>query len=424
MCITIDFVFSECGHKATFVRSCREDFSLCGNMVTDPLVSTHADFCNDCFMLPDPRISIAREYQPENSSIDLMTELYQMRHVEDETMDLQVRLQDLPLPDDVQDHSYHSSIFRAMFLLPRDSLDLLFIMVNQRLIPDFWLRVLNGQSPSPLIRRSILHLRQILILNLALHRSRTTLSKTEWYIAMGYELFYHVDSTSSDDDCGICRQPLNEIGEEGVPVRTQCSHAFHLKCLGEWIDVSPHSDCPACREVILKTLEPIHDTPARGPHPEWLISLFPPVPQVAPNNPTLIAQELAHLESDSENARLRVLEADQSLSALEAELQVSRIDLSGTENLSNEYIHTASEHIIRNLTGLSSAADFFRYQSQVRLHRMSLARFDMSSQRLAERRREVERSNDHAQRRYRPTTLALVKAQVDFLIGIIDSSLE
>lgn len=374
-------------------------------------------------MLPDPRISIAREHQPENPSIDLMTELYQMRHVEDETMNLQVRLQDLPLPDNVQDPSYHSSIFRAMCLLPRDSLDLLFIMVNQRLIPNFWLRVLNGESPSPLIRRSILHLRQILILNLALHRSRITLSKTEWYISMGYELFYQVDSTSSDD-CGIFRQLLNEISEEGVSVRTQCNHSFHLKCLGEWIDVSPHSDCPACREVILKTLEPIHDTPALGPHPEWLVSLFATAPQVAPNNSIPIAQELAQLESDSENARLRVLEADQNLTALEAELQVSRADFSGTENLSNEYIHTASEHIIRSLTGFSSATDFFRYQSQVRLHRMSLTRFDMSSQRLSERKREVERSNDDAQRRYRPTTLALVRAQVDFLIGIIDSTLE
>ncbi|TGO26069.1 hypothetical protein BPAE_0067g00420 [Botrytis paeoniae] len=189
MCITINFVFLECGHRALFIRPCQEDGSLCGNMVTDPMVSTHADFCNDCFMLPDPRISKPDEDQLGYPAIDLMAELYQIRNVEDETKDLQVRLQNLPLPDDFQDPSYRLFNCRTLSLLPRDSLDVLFIMVNQRLIPDFWLRILRGEFPSPLIRHSILYLRQIMMLNLALHRSRTTLSKVKWYIAMGYELF-------------------------------------------------------------------------------------------------------------------------------------------------------------------------------------------------------------------------------------------
>ncbi|KAF5874182.1 putative ring-h2 finger protein [Botrytis fragariae] len=203
MCITIDFTFSKCGHGAHFIRPCQEDGSFCGNMVTDPMVSTHADFCNDCFMLPDPRASKPDEDQLGYPSIDLMVELYQIRNVEDETKDLQVRLQNLPLPEGFRGPSYRLSNCRTLSLLPRDSLDVLFIMVNQRLIPDFWLRILRGELPSPLIRQLILHLRQIMMLNLALHRSRKTLSKVEWYIAMGYELFSQVESTSCDDDCGF-----------------------------------------------------------------------------------------------------------------------------------------------------------------------------------------------------------------------------
>ncbi|TGO62471.1 hypothetical protein BCON_0019g00050 [Botryotinia convoluta] len=356
MCITINFVFLECGHRAPFIRPCQEDGSLCGNMVTDPMVSTHTDFCNDCFMLSDPRISNLDEYQLGYPSIDLMVELYQIRNVEDETKDLQVRLQNLPLPDDFQDPSYRLSNYRTLSLLPRDSLDVLFIMVKQRLIPNFWLSVLRGEFPSPLIRHSILHLRQIMMLNIALHRSRATLAKVEWYIAMDYELFSQVESTSCHDDCGICRQPLNKIGEEVVPVKTQCNHIFHLQCIGEWINMSPNGDCPACRKMLRKILEPIHDTPARGPHPEWLVSLLPPAPQVALNHEILIAQEFVQLEADVEDARLRAVETDQNLIDLEDELQVPREEFSSVENLSNEYIQNSSEFVMMSLTGLSSVS--------------------------------------------------------------------
>ncbi|KAF5874181.1 uncharacterized protein Bfra_004188ia [Botrytis fragariae] len=170
-------------------------------------------------------------------------------------------------------------------------------------------------------------------------------------------------------------------------------------------------------------LEPIHDTPARGPHPEWLVSLLPPAPQVAPNHATLVAQELVQLEADVEDALLRAVETDQSLTNLEDELQVPREDFSGVENLSNEYIHNASEFVMISLTGLS-AVNYERYQSQVRRHQMSLTQFATSSQRLGEGRREVERFNDHVQRRYSTATLALVRAEVNFSIGIVDQSLE
>ncbi|KAF7956981.1 hypothetical protein EAE96_004303 [Botrytis aclada] len=392
-------------------------------MVTDPLVSAHADFCNDCFMLPDPRTSKPDENQSGSPSIDLMVELYQMQKVEDETKDLQLRLQNSPLTDDFQNPSYCLSNCRTLSLLPRHSLDVLFIMVNKRLIPEFWLSVLRGECPSPLIRQSILHLRQIMMMNLALHRSRTSLSKTEWYFATGHELFYQVEPTSCYDDCGIFRQPLNEIDEQGVPVKTQCNHIFHMQCIREWINISPNGDCPACRATIQGTLEPVHDTSVQGPHPEWLVSLLPPAPQVDPNIAILIAQELVQLEANVEDARLRAMETDQNLTDLEDELQVPREDFSSTENLSNEYIRNASETAMMNLTGLS-AVNFIRYRNQVRLHQISLTQFATSSQRLGDRKREVERFRDHVQRRYRTTILELVRAEVDFLVGIIDYSLE
>ncbi|TGO83804.1 hypothetical protein BPOR_0591g00080 [Botrytis porri] len=258
-----------------------------------------------------------------------------------------------------------------------------------------------------------------MMLNLALHRSRTTLSAIEWYIAMGYGLFYHADATSCDDDCGICRQPLNQIGEEGVPAKTQCNHIFHLECLGEWINVSPNGDFPACRKMLRKALEPIHDTPARGPHPEWLVSLMPPAPQLPPNHEILTAQELIQLEADVEDARSRAGETDQNLTDLEDELQLPREDFSSLEIQSIEQVQNSSEIVMMNLTGLS-AENYARYQNQVRLHQMSLTQFATSSHRLGERRRELERLHEYVQRIYPTTILDIVRAEVDFLIGILD----
>lgn len=422
MCITIDFVFSECGHRTPFIRPCQENGSLYGNMVTDPMAFTHADFCNDCFMLPDPRISKPDENQLGYPAIDSMVELYKLQNVEDETRDLQVRVQNLPLPADFQDPSYSLSNCRTMSLLPRDVLGVLFIMVNQRLIPEFWLRILRGELPSPVIRHSVLHLRQILMLNLALHRSRTTLSKVEWYFAMGYEIFCQADSTSCDDDCGICRQPLNEIGEEGAPVKTQCNHIFHMHCIGEWINMSPNGDCPACRKMLQMKLEPIHDTPAQGPPPEWLISLLSPAPQVDPNYAILMAQELVQLEAIVRDEYLRVEETNRILTDIQDELQLPSETFSGLEFFSEEYIRNSSELVMMSLTGLS-AANFTRYQSMVRRHQTNMTQFETSFERFRERRREVENFNDPIQR-YRTTALALMTAEAEFLNGVIDRELE
>ncbi|KAF7916471.1 hypothetical protein EAE99_009653 [Botrytis elliptica] len=388
-------------------------------MVTDPMVFTHADFCNDCFMLPDPRISKPDEDQLGYPEIDLMVEFYEVRDVEDETKHLQVRLQNLPPPDDFQDPSYRLSNCRTLSLLPRDSLDVLLIMVNQRLIPDFWLRILRGEFPSPLIRHSILHLRQILMLNLALHRSRTTLSKIEWYFAIGHEIFCQVESTSCDDDCGICRQPLNEIGEEGVPVKTQCNHIFHLQCIREWINMAPNGDCPACRTLILKTLEPIYDTPARGPHPEWLVSLLLPAPQLAPSHAARVAQELVQLEADLADARLRAAETEQNLTDLHDELQIPSDAFSRLEFFSTAYILRSRELVMMRLLSLS-AINFTRYESQVRRHQINLTQVETSFGRVRDWRQELDRLNRQPIRSYRATTLEIARAEVDLLIGIVD----
>ncbi|TGO49085.1 hypothetical protein BOTNAR_0444g00080 [Botryotinia narcissicola] len=391
-------------------------------MVTDPMALTHADFCNDCFMLPDPRISKPDENHPGYPEIDSMVDLYKLQNVEDETKDLHVRFQNLPLPVDYEDPSYRLSNCRTMSLLPREVLGVLYIMVNQRLIPDFWLRILRGEFPSPSIRQSILYLRQILMLNLALQRSRTTLSKVEWYFAMGYKIICQVDSTSCDDDCGICRQPLNETGEEGAPVKTQCNHTFHMHCIGEWINMSPNGDCPACRKMLRMMLEPIHDTPARGPPPEWLVSLLAPATQVDPNQAILMAQKLAQLEAVVEDAYLRVVETDRDLTDLQDELQLSSETFFGLEFFSEEYIQNSSELDLTSLPGLSEA-NFARYQSLVWRHQMNSTQFATSYERLGELRREVNNFNDPIQR-YRTATLVLMRAEAEFLSRVIDRELE
>ncbi|TGO07410.1 hypothetical protein BTUL_0279g00050 [Botrytis tulipae] len=387
-------------------------------MVTDPMALTHADFCDDCFMLPDPRISKPDENQPGYPEIDSIVDLYKLQNVEDETKDLHVRFQNLPPPVDSQDPSYRLSNCRTMSLLPWEALVVLYIMVNQRLFPDFWLRILRGELPSPSIRKSILYLRQILMLNLALQRSKTTHSKVEWYFAMGYKILCKVDSTSCDDDCGICRLPLNEISEEGAPVRTQCNHIFHMHCIGEWINMSPNGDCPACRKMLRMILEPIHDTPARGPPPEWLVSLLALAPQVDPNQAILMAQELVQLEGVVGDAYLSVVETNRNLTDLQDELQLPSDTFSGLEFFSEEYIQNSSELVMMSLTGLS-AADFTRYQSLVRRHQMNNTQFATSYERLRELRRELDNFNDPIQR-FRTAALALMEAEAEILNRIID----
>ncbi|KAF7901376.1 hypothetical protein EAF00_003597 [Botryotinia globosa] len=380
-------------------------------MVTDPMAFTYADFCNDCFMLPDPRISKPDENHPGYPEIGSIVDLYKLHNVEDETKDLHVRFQNLPPPVDFQDPSYRLSNCRTRSLLPREVIGVLYIMVNQRLLPDFWLRILRGELPSPSIRQSILYLRQILMLNLALHRSRTTLSKVEWCFAMGYKILCQVDSTSCDDDCGICRQPLNEIGEEGAPVKTQCNHIFHMHCIGEWINMSPNGDCPACRKMLLMILEPIHDTPARGPPPEWLVSLLAPAPQVDPNQAILMAQELVQLEAVVKDAYLRLEEADQALTDIQDELQLSSETFFDLGLLSEEYIQNSRELELTSLWGLSEA-NFARYQSLGLRYQMNSTQFATSYERLVELKREVDNFNDPIER--------YMRAEAKFLNRVID----
>ena len=58
---------------------------------------------------------------------------------------------------------------------------------------------------------------------------------------------------SSDDDvCAICQNPLDGVaegaefpGDDSPVVWGDCQHAFHLRCLQQWL--STNNSCPICR---------------------------------------------------------------------------------------------------------------------------------------------------------------------------------
>ena len=50
----------------------------------------------------------------------------------------------------------------------------------------------------------------------------------------------HIDV---EEDCPICMEKL-----DGKIGHLACNHYFHEKCLKNWINTSPYSNCPMCRK--------------------------------------------------------------------------------------------------------------------------------------------------------------------------------
>lgn len=136
------------------------------------------DYCRACFMLSDPRES-SPDHRPEGLLANWIVSRYLIRNVEAETHALQVRVEQLPLPSNL-----HLTNIVGIEMLSIGSIYELYCIVNQRLIPDFWLRVTRGENTSPASRLICLCLRQVLIINLALYYANSVLDISEWEIAM------------------------------------------------------------------------------------------------------------------------------------------------------------------------------------------------------------------------------------------------
>ncbi|CAM9571644.1 unnamed protein product, partial [Phaeothamnion confervicola] len=60
----------------------------------------------------------------------------------------------------------------------------------------------------------------------------------------------------NDEVCGICRNPFEaccpncSLPDDCPPVWGQCTHAFHMHCILQWLDSQADSrtqQCPYCR---------------------------------------------------------------------------------------------------------------------------------------------------------------------------------
>jgi len=53
-------------------------------------------------------------------------------------------------------------------------------------------------------------------------------------------------------DCPICMNKLSPSGGEGESTVTKCGHHFHASCLNKWIEDGRNTQCPLCRERLIK----------------------------------------------------------------------------------------------------------------------------------------------------------------------------
>lgn len=335
MCINIKILYSECGHEAEGTRPCQEDGSRCGNMVTSNLVTIY-DFCQTCFMLPDPRVSRIPIAGLAQSLPELLVSDDLHQDVQATTQHLQSRLQSLlTYLTDNFDSEPEPNITVLDYIvdevLSRDSLELLRRFVQRHLLPNFWIRIVRGENPPQSHRELILYLKKVLELNIALHDARTYMSDRQWCIAVGYPYtcFNIVElPLENNDPCGICYELLNRVDEQGVPVSTACDHMFHRGCLEEWADVSPNSNCPACRAPFRVQLPEGYDIQTHGPTPYWLTLIIAPAPPAMNNIPLIAEPDIVQLELDVQVAHLNL----QTRGEEEATIRAARTDYQRTRD--------------------------------------------------------------------------------------------
>lgn len=423
MCMTIEISYLECGHKESYVRPCRDDGSLCGEMVTYPGTRT-SDYCCECYMLPDPRVSRPLESRVGESAVEWTARRYLNWNVEDRTVSLQALSQNLPpLPyDRLHYPNFHLSDPVHRDLLSQRSIVMLDVICHQRLMPDFWARVLLGEDPPLDVRMSFLRVRLIPLIQYALHTSRDTLSENEWRIAMGYSVVTHFLPVElpldNPEDCGICRDPLNEANEHGLPVKTGCNHMFHRECLATWIRESPHGDCPSCRAAIrdgeplvpLVPLRSIHETRYNHPIPEWLVDLHTPERQVGESLSDLPPfGEIELFEAEVESARLEHMKLQDNFRAIQAELDDVRNELGNLAEHGGERVRQVYLERIMHEAANISEADFQDIQGYIRIYERTIADTETEYQRLRIKRQALEMELDQARTRYHTAARALAR---------------
>jgi len=63
-----------------------------------------------------------------------------------------------------------------------------------------------------------------------------------------WEIYVNKNKESSDFECSICQNSLEDVFNEDVRIRTGCGHTFHYECLKQWVVSGDYGwKCPMCR---------------------------------------------------------------------------------------------------------------------------------------------------------------------------------
>ncbi|PVH80108.1 hypothetical protein DL98DRAFT_532317 [Cadophora sp. DSE1049] len=256
MCLTQGIYYDQCMHIVTILHHC-------GNVRDDcPLreVQTAYDiFCEDCFLLPDPRDS------PFHVTED--GERYTgpacPRFLFDEFRQETARRLWAQARDHMHDHPNDLYVFVDAERDVKEPLpDLARRMlggIHLILMCDFWMR-LDTENPCTLSEKTL-----ILQLQLA---SEYNHYKQEFFAITEPEkqprerkdviadalIGASLEDTKDDDQCSICMTRFITDSEDGsieFPVKVKrCGHIFGAECIKTWLET--RSNCPVCRAEVLR----------------------------------------------------------------------------------------------------------------------------------------------------------------------------
>lgn len=290
MCIQFEFFYPVCGHAGTTEyrfcssRTCRKMYRFPSRWMRE--------FCDECFMLPDPRVKQVHkgEYvvgaggHPTGIELALAAEIWKLaeEHMRIGTHDLL---------------AFIGPEFQRLTDSDIKRLHSIFWLLNNEL----WDRIKNPHShwnpemepPTDEQRTLILQLRSFIrheriakgekmIIAEKKEAEQAKLKLTE----IGMLSFLKHDSS-----CSICTTTFghpNINGDFEFPIKTSCGHIFGQRCLEIWTSNQISKSCPTCKAMILPPTEEEtarhikeaqdHEAEAartRGT-PPWLLMLSPP----------------------------------------------------------------------------------------------------------------------------------------------------
>jgi hypothetical protein len=227
--------FIPCGSPETCVNRTLTEWPTEGN-----------DYCNSCFMLPDPRVN---EVEQEEYTALVWDNFGTSRHIQSQA--ILDRVTGLDTSDLLAfvGPQYQPVTKGVMFLI---------LYYYELLLSDFWWHFLHPRlgQPTEFHRMIILQMRTFHYHKMQDIAARNMKLKQE-SIKVWKKKNGKVDISSLKHDelnCTICRQQFGVVDEDGeieIPVKTNnpdCPHIFGETCLFTWM--TTNDTCPMCRRKL------------------------------------------------------------------------------------------------------------------------------------------------------------------------------